>query len=133
MASMLKAERERRGLTQEDLARMSGVSRQTINYLENGRQRPYAKTLERLSAALGVDPNELAVDGVAVRKQPSRYILRSTAPQDELVHGLLRAVQEGEMSAEDAMSTLRAAGVLQPRRKTKVSAAAEMEESRTNT
>ena len=43
-------------LTQEELARRSGVGRATIAGLESGRRRAQRKTALRLAEALGVDP-----------------------------------------------------------------------------
>jgi transcriptional regulator with XRE-family HTH domain len=59
MASRLKAIRERRGLTQEQLAEKSGVSRTYLARLETGRQDPTLSTLEKLAKALGVKVRRL--------------------------------------------------------------------------
>ncbi|MBN2510123.1 MAG: helix-turn-helix transcriptional regulator [Spirochaetales bacterium] len=40
MENLLKLKREVRNMTQEDLARSAGVTRQTIISLENGRYNP---------------------------------------------------------------------------------------------
>jgi len=40
MKNYVKDFRQERGLSQKDLARLVGVSRQTINALENGRLNP---------------------------------------------------------------------------------------------
>lgn len=40
MTNTLKALRAERGLTQEQLAQAVGVTRVTINYIENGEYRP---------------------------------------------------------------------------------------------
>jgi transcriptional regulator with XRE-family HTH domain len=59
MAARLKAIRERRGLTQEQLAEKSGVSRTYLARLETGRQDPTLSTLEKLAKALGVKVGRL--------------------------------------------------------------------------
>jgi transcriptional regulator with XRE-family HTH domain len=59
MAAKLKALRERRGLTQEQLAEKSGVSRTYLARLETGRQDPTLSTLEKLAKALGVKAGRL--------------------------------------------------------------------------
>lgn len=59
MAAKLKALRERRGLTQEQLAEKSGVSRTYLARLETGRQDPTLSTLEKLAKALGVKVGRL--------------------------------------------------------------------------
>jgi len=55
----LRAVRESRFLTQGDLAERSGVSRQTINRIEQGEIEPRFKTVRQLAEALGVEPGEL--------------------------------------------------------------------------
>lgn len=42
-----------------DLADRSGVHRNTISKLENGKGGAYPETIRRLADALGVDPTEL--------------------------------------------------------------------------
>jgi transcriptional regulator with XRE-family HTH domain len=42
-----------------DLADESGVHRNTISKLENGKGGAYPETIRRLADALGVDPTEL--------------------------------------------------------------------------
>jgi len=59
MAEKLKALRERRGLTQEQLSEKSGVSRSYLARLETGRQDPTLSTLEKLAKALGVKVGRL--------------------------------------------------------------------------
>jgi transcriptional regulator with XRE-family HTH domain len=54
----LKAARDRRLLTQEELAERSGVHFTTISKIENGGTARQS-TVRRLAAALGVDPSEL--------------------------------------------------------------------------
>jgi transcriptional regulator with XRE-family HTH domain len=59
MAARLKTLRERRGMTQEQLAKKSGVGRSHLARLETGRQDPTLSTLEKLAKALGVKPGRL--------------------------------------------------------------------------
>jgi transcriptional regulator with XRE-family HTH domain len=56
----LKGIRERRRLTQEQLADKSGVSRSYLARLETCRQDPTLRTLEKLARALGVEVGEVA-------------------------------------------------------------------------
>jgi transcriptional regulator with XRE-family HTH domain len=42
-----------------DLARESGVHRNIISKLENGRGGAYPETIRKLAAALGVEPREI--------------------------------------------------------------------------
>ena len=59
MAARLKALRDRKGLTQVQLAEKSGVSRTYLARLESGRQDPTLSTLEKLAKALGVKVGRL--------------------------------------------------------------------------
>ncbi len=59
--SLLKALRQMRELTQEQLAREIGVSFSTVNVWENGRRHPQpflANKIEELARAAGLDPEE---------------------------------------------------------------------------
>ncbi|MBU4533571.1 MAG: helix-turn-helix domain-containing protein [Firmicutes bacterium] len=50
----LRLERARRGLTQAQLAALSGVTAQDISAIECGWRRPFPTWKERLGRALGV-------------------------------------------------------------------------------
>jgi putative transcriptional regulator len=55
----LREERTRRNLTQADLATMVGVSRKTINTVENGVFIPSTVLALRLARALGTSVEEI--------------------------------------------------------------------------
>ena len=55
----VKRFRQRKGLTQEQFAEVSGFSQQYISSLENGRRNPTVVTLYELATALGVSHMEL--------------------------------------------------------------------------
>ncbi len=57
----LKAIRERLGVSPSELSRRSGVSRNTMLWLERGEQVARADTVKRLAAALGVEPMDLVL------------------------------------------------------------------------
>ena len=46
--------REKKGLSQEQLSRLSGVSASHIGYIENGEREPTVSVLCRLAKALNV-------------------------------------------------------------------------------
>ena len=59
LANRIKAEREKAGLTQAGLAELVGVSRKTINTVENGVFVPSTLLALKLAAALGVTVEQL--------------------------------------------------------------------------
>ena len=61
MRLRLREWRERRLLTQRELAERIEVTVGTINRIERGVHRPRLGTIRKLAEALGVDPDELVV------------------------------------------------------------------------
>lgn len=60
MGYKIREIRERRGITQVELAEKSGVSRTTIYGLESGEEKiTTTKTLNKLANALGVSVEEI--------------------------------------------------------------------------
>jgi putative transcriptional regulator len=59
LESSVKEHRERRGLSQEQLAREAGVSRQTIMNIERGLSEPKVLLAIALAAILGVAITDL--------------------------------------------------------------------------
>ena len=53
----LRQLRESKFISQEDLAKRSGVATATINRLENGYHKPRFVTIRKLAKALGIEPN----------------------------------------------------------------------------
>ena len=59
LANRIKAEREKAALTQAALAELVGVSRKTINTVENGVFTPSATLAIKLAKALGLSVEQL--------------------------------------------------------------------------
>ncbi|EJQ37382.1 hypothetical protein IEE_05314 [Bacillus cereus BAG5X1-1] len=59
MKNIIKDLREKKGLSQEHLANKCGVSRQTINAIENNKYDPTLKLAFNLSEVLNTTVNEL--------------------------------------------------------------------------
>jgi len=55
----VQAIRQRNGLTQEQLAELSGFSQQYISGLEKGRRNPTIVTIYEIASALGVSHMDL--------------------------------------------------------------------------
>jgi transcriptional regulator with XRE-family HTH domain len=62
MAQSLRNLRESKGLSQDDLVKLSGVAKGTIVDFELGRRRPRPSTRRRLAEALGVKPEDIAFE-----------------------------------------------------------------------
>jgi transcriptional regulator with XRE-family HTH domain len=58
-AALLHKARTDAGLTQEDLADLSGLDRSTVSQAELAKASPQLETLIRLAGALKMDPAEL--------------------------------------------------------------------------
>ena len=61
VAHLLKEERERRGISLNVLAQKSGLSRQTVSYVEQEVQNPMLDTLLRITTALEIDLEKIIV------------------------------------------------------------------------
>ena len=55
MRDWLKKVRKEKGLTQEDCAKLCGITRQYYNQIETGARGLRVSTAKRLAEALGVD------------------------------------------------------------------------------
>lgn len=70
VASLIRQLRERRGWTQAQLARASGVSQPNVSAIETGRRVPSAETLAGLVAACGYQLAAVAGDDVVLADLP---------------------------------------------------------------
>jgi len=59
LANRIKNLRIRKGLSQEELAEVSGLSLRTIQRIENGETEPRGDSLKRLATAFEVSPDEI--------------------------------------------------------------------------
>lgn len=55
----LKDVRQRKALTQQQLAERAGVNRVTIARIEGGKDDPFPTTVRKVADALGVEPETL--------------------------------------------------------------------------
>ena len=58
----IKNSRKRKGITQEQLAKLTGLSRNTIINFENDRRNPRVKDLRKIAKALSVPIEQLISD-----------------------------------------------------------------------
>jgi len=61
MENHIKRERKKMNLTQEDLANIIGVSRQTINAIETNKYNPSVLLALKLSSVFSLTVNELFI------------------------------------------------------------------------
>lgn len=59
MIIKIKEIREKKGITQLELAEQVGITQVYLSYIENGHKTPTLKTLQKLAKALDVDIGEL--------------------------------------------------------------------------
>ena len=80
IAERIRDERKRKGITQETLAAVAGVARNTVCVIEIGR-RPAAgdKVLFKIASALEIDPKELGVGAAAAEKYAVTEMIKTAA------------------------------------------------------
>lgn len=80
---MLRTARRRAGLTQAQLAELTGVAQPAIARIESGRVQPGVDTLARLLRACGWDLELMPRAGTGVDRTVMRELLRLT-PEERL-------------------------------------------------
>jgi transcriptional regulator with XRE-family HTH domain len=87
----LRRIRRMRGLSQQDLAALSGVSQFTITEVETGRREPRPSTLRKLAEALDIEVAELFRPSVTRQSSSTIVVGRgadsSSAPSDGRIRG----------------------------------------------
>jgi len=86
LAQNLKENRRRLGITQPELAEKAGLSTHYLAMIETARKFPSADILDRLAAALGINPNEL----FSVSVSPERAIEQM---QQRIMENLDQAIE----------------------------------------
>jgi transcriptional regulator with XRE-family HTH domain len=76
---LVAGHRKRQGLTQRKLAEMAGTSVAMIGRIENGATGARFPTIEKIAAALKVDPGEFFITGIAKERQLRRPLVNLTA------------------------------------------------------
>jgi len=69
LGSKIKNERKKRGLTQEKLAGLSGVSNTFISFIESGNKNPSLKTIKKLADVFQISLSDLFSE-MTVTKNP---------------------------------------------------------------
>ncbi|MSU58362.1 MAG: XRE family transcriptional regulator [Pedosphaera sp.] len=68
VGNVLRAKREKLGISQEDLAERAGVDRSYVSILERGLKSPTLETLERICVALGTLPERVLEEARKVKR-----------------------------------------------------------------
>lgn len=105
----LKKIREQKGLTQEQLAQRSGLSRRMIQKYESGVARPRYDASEKIASALDVPVSELLGEsGALVAQAVEKYGSRGAKQAEELMSEVTGLFAGGEMAEEDMDVMMRA-------------------------
>jgi transcriptional regulator with XRE-family HTH domain len=102
---IIRATREKRGLTQEDVADLLNTTRSNYAYLENRGEKLSIEQLERIAAALGVNMFELLPDAPRTVDGIEALDLR-TKVQEEINEILKREYEETRRKLGQIAETL---------------------------
>lgn len=103
VGSIIKAERMKKGMTQEELAEKVGVKKSAVAKWENGRVSEIKRSnIKNLAAALGLNPNQLLDDEeseIFEEKEPANTDDGLTESQRKLIEfaKTLDEVQAGKV------------------------------------
>lgn len=61
-AERIKQAREKKGWTQEELAKKAGLDSNSYAKIERGESKPYGVTLVKIIKALGIKPSDILPD-----------------------------------------------------------------------
>lgn len=97
----LKELREKNHLTQEQLAKASGVSSRMIQRYEYGTSRPRLDAAEKLAKALNVTTDELLGNEMFAAQAAEKYGSRGSKQAQQLTNEVTGLFAGGEMAEED--------------------------------
>jgi transcriptional regulator with XRE-family HTH domain len=109
VGSLVRRERERRGLSLRELARRVGVSPSMLSQVETGRTRPSVSTIYAIATELGVSidtlvaEEEVAVEGTALASSPMREDLGVVAEGIPASH-LVRPEERRKLELESGVT-----------------------------
>lgn len=73
--------RQRRGMTQKQVAELAGLGESTLRSYELGNRKPKEKHLEKIAAALEVRPEALKEYGITTNEDAARVLFRLQAEE----------------------------------------------------
>jgi transcriptional regulator with XRE-family HTH domain len=119
IGAWVKAERERRGWSQSELARRAGLTPQAIGQLERSRRRhPYPETVEGLAQAFGVTAEALYRAAYGDLAPETSDLVVEASPMGVLDNWVKRIVALGpELTPAERIAVLEHAVALYDRHK----------------
>lgn len=102
LARNLKSIRAQRGLTQDSLAEMAGISKNYLAEIETGRKYPSPDTFVALASALEVPPFRLIMEDLPELLARSRQRGDGAAVRDMLARELLATIDKYFYPGADA-------------------------------
>lgn len=98
----LKKLREENNMTQEQLAKVSGVSSRTIQRYEGGTSHPRLDAAEKLAKALNISVDQLlGTGGMFVAQAAEKYGSKGAKQAQQLTDEITGLFAGGEMAEED--------------------------------
>ena len=71
---ILQEERKAKNISQEKLAKLSGLDRTFISLIENGKRNPTFTTILKICSALDIEPSELF--SIYEKKDPDYHVTK---------------------------------------------------------
>ena len=112
IAKNLRTERERQALTRDSLAKMAGVTPQTIYDIENENRNPSITVLDSLAKSLGIAAKDLLCESepVLVKSLPvSKTLQKMMAIPDEVYEISIKLGVDNPIWEEEIIPLLAAA------------------------
>lgn len=103
----IKKIRLEKGMTQQDLAKRTGINDANIRKYEGGRQNPKLETLERIAAALEVDPYYLVFGDEKIQSNDTISIteFRGEFNADKMKEDILRNALDDTMKKYNSLNS----------------------------
>lgn len=107
IGSRIKEERVKRGLSQEELGKLVGVSKVAISHYERGSEQPKMKRLKKLVEVLDLTPNYLLGNDVdIVFEEEEKYHTTISKLELEIINQLRKHQQLYKKMCDDPKRTI---------------------------
>lgn len=102
IAAVVRESRKEKGLTQENLAEMIGVTAGYVGQLERNETTPSASILSRLVEVLGIDANALFFeqDAIPLSREIAIRVSRLSKENQEIVLGIINVIEQAYRKRE---------------------------------